>query len=156
MRILFWRTFYFFVNPFRRLYWFVVRPKTRGVKCVIFWQDKILLVRLAYAHKKWTIPGGGVKRHETPEQAAKRELREEVGINLSALNHCGSYQTVKEYKRDTVDCFYANVESPDFVLDDLEISEAGWFSLDDLPENRVPRVNKIIPFCKKLLHDQEN
>ena len=35
MKYILIKTFWFFVNPLRRFYWFVCRPKTRGVKCII-------------------------------------------------------------------------------------------------------------------------
>lgn len=56
------KIFWFFVNPIRKLYWFIFRPKTRGVKCIVENKGKFLLVKLNYAHHKWTIPGGGVKK----------------------------------------------------------------------------------------------
>ena len=66
------------MNPVRRFYWFVFRPQTRGVKVLILWQGKALLVRLGYAHRSWTIPGGGVHSEESYEEAARREIKEEV------------------------------------------------------------------------------
>ena len=79
------RLFYKIINPFRKLYWFIFRPKIRGVKCVIEYNDSILLVRISYAHKGWTLPGGGVKRRETFEEAARREAKEETGIILPVV-----------------------------------------------------------------------
>lgn len=151
LRVLLIKTAYVLINPFRKIYWFIFRPNTRGVKCLVQYQDKFLLTRLNYAHKKWTIPGGGVGRSETFEEAAIREINEEVGIKLLSLKKIGSYQNVMEYKKDTVEVFHSRVDNDRFSIDPVEIKEAGWFNLSELPLDRVPRVDKII----KMFRDYE-
>jgi|APHM01.1.fsa_nt_gi ADP-ribose pyrophosphatase len=37
------------------------------------------------------LPGGGVKDHETPKEAAKREFAEETGLEPSTAQHLGSF-----------------------------------------------------------------
>lgn len=133
---LFWNT----INPFRRLYWFIFRPQTRGVKVLIVWQEKILLTRLGYAHREWTIPGGGVHIHESYEEAARREIKEEVGITLGDIKKVGEYKSNKEYKRDTVVCFLTEVSNPTFRVDGIEIAEAGWYTPSTLPYPHRPSV----------------
>ena len=44
----------------------------------------LLLVRSSY-RTGWHLPGGGVRRGEMPEAAARRELAEEIGLAASAL-----------------------------------------------------------------------
>ena len=103
-----------------------------------------LLAKLGYAHKMWTFPGGGVNRGETFERAAIREAYEEVGVRLSHVRHVGGYNNTHQYKRDRVECFIAEVDSPEFKVDGFEITEAKWFSLDDLTAERTPRVDFIL------------
>jgi len=143
-RLIFWRCAYILGNPIRKLYWWIVQPKTRGVKCLITYQDKFLLTRLAYAHGLWTIPGGGVEKKENFEAAAWRELFEETGLKPSSLKFFKEYQTTVQHKRDTVQCFYGEVDSSQFELDPLEIAEAGWFTRGEFPEDRTTRVDNIM------------
>jgi len=144
------RTLYFIINPFRKLYWFIFRPKTKGVRCIIEHDERFLLVRLGYDHKIWTIPGGGVKKHETDEQAIRREVFEEVGIRLGKIIKINEYINTLEYKRDTVIVFNSSVLSPDFVIDGIEIIEAKWFLPQEFPNNCVSLVRNLFDFYSQI------
>src|SRR3989344_4366051 len=51
----------------------------------IFKDNKVLLIH----HKKldlWLPPGGHIEENEIPDNALRREIREEVGINVHILN----------------------------------------------------------------------
>lgn len=146
--MIFKKIFYTIVNPFRKLYWFIFRPKTFGVKAFIFFQGKVLLIRNTYGIGHWTLPGGGVGRKELPIDAVKREVKEEVGIILDQIKCIGSYESTKQYKRDTVYVFSAQVFSSDFKIDKTEIAEVGWFSLDSLPEFHSHALDKAIKFFR--------
>ncbi|MQW77390.1 NUDIX domain-containing protein [Nocardioides sp. dk4132] len=41
------------------------------------------------AQKRWTLPGGGVDLHETPEEGVVREVREETGYDVELLGLLG-------------------------------------------------------------------
>ena len=117
----------------RRLYWFVFRPQTFGVKTVVVHDGRWLMVRNTYGNGYWTFPGGSIDRGEAPPDAAMREVREEVGIGLGDVTPIGDYFSDLEYKRDTVYCFRADVTSPGVTIDEGEILEAGWFAPHELP-----------------------
>ncbi len=127
-----------------RVYWFIFRPNGHGVKILIEHEGKILLARHNYGHKIWTIPGGGVKKNEEASLAAAREMQEEVGISLSDVTWFGSYESNYEHKKVVVDCYHSVVTNNFYKIDNFELAEAQWFSLDDLPKDRVTSVDKII------------
>ncbi|MEK7195749.1 MAG: NUDIX domain-containing protein, partial [Patescibacteria group bacterium] len=77
---MFKRILYKIVHPLMRFYWFLVHPKTSGVKCLIEHDGKFLVIRNTYGEMHWTLPGGGIKKGESPEQAVLREVKEEVRI----------------------------------------------------------------------------
>ena len=62
-------------------------PKTTmgahlGANAIITWNDRILLEKRKDSDT-WGLIGGGVKKHETEEQAIVREVYEELGIRVS-------------------------------------------------------------------------
>ena len=85
-----------------------------------------------------------MNRGETFEQVAIREAYEEVRVRLTRIRRVGGYDNTNQYKRDRVECFVAGVDSPEFKVDGFEITEAGWFSLDELTGERTPRVDFIL------------
>lgn len=56
-----------------------------GVGAVIFRRDEVLLVRRGRepACGKWSLPGGLVELGESLEEAVRREVREEVGLEVT-------------------------------------------------------------------------
>jgi 8-oxo-dGTP pyrophosphatase MutT (NUDIX family) len=111
----------------------LLRPLTVGVRVILIRDRTVLLVRHSY-EPYWFLPGGGVKRGETMEQAARREAREEAGARLGKLGLMGVYTNLQEYKSDHVTVFYCT----DFTLtqtSDFEIEAVAFFDVDELPED---------------------
>ncbi len=121
------------INKLYRVYWFITHPKTKGVKALIFNQDKILMVRLTYYPNTWTFPGGGVNKKENTIDAIIRECKEEVGITLKHPEYIGDLHFEHEYKKDTVSVFKETIDGPEIKIDGKEVAEANWYELDKLP-----------------------
>ena len=114
-----------------RIYCFFFRPLTLGVRVMMIQNDQVLLIRQTYING-WFMPGGGVKRGETLDQAARREAHEETGATLNNLSLVGAYTNLTEWKSDHNLLFL----STDFTISgehDFEIAEIRFFSLDALP-----------------------
>jgi 8-oxo-dGTP pyrophosphatase MutT (NUDIX family) len=117
-------------------YWKRFNIKTYGVRVLVTHKDSLILVRHWY-NNLWVMPGGGIKKYETPEQAAIREIREEVGLNLNQLDYkLGTYSNTKEGKNDTVYCFVAELDSQIDIKKkfNIEVSDILWCDFDKLPE----------------------
>ena len=131
-----------------KTYWFIFRPKTFGVKVFLRCNNEILLVKNPYGTKKWNLPGGAIRRKETPEAAAKREVEEELGIKINKLKKLGSFLTTREYKRDTVDVFESWLNQTPEINKDFEIKEAKWFEINNLPVSNGSILEKSLKFLK--------
>jgi ADP-ribose pyrophosphatase YjhB (NUDIX family) len=128
----------------RRAYWFVVRPVSVGVLGIVVDEaGRVLLVEHTYRHG-WYLPGGGVRRKEALDDGLRRELREEVGIELTAEPQLlGIYWNFAEQKSD-----YAAV----FVVEhwrrkparSLEIAADGFFAPDELPADTSPAARRRV------------
>ncbi len=132
--------------PARRTFYRIFKPKTYGVKVVI--RDaqfgRILVVRHCYGDPDiWHIPGGGYRpSRETAEDAARREIREELSVRIAGLSHLGEYRTSACGNRDTAQIFLASVSAPDIRMSP-ELSEYRWVDrqeiLDTLPIYGITR-----------------
>jgi 8-oxo-dGTP pyrophosphatase MutT (NUDIX family) len=126
-----------FAMPLYMSYSRFSRGMTLGVRAAVFdQQGRVFLVRHTYV-PGWYLPGGGVEKGETVEQALARELAEEGHIRLEeAAALQGIYYNSEASRRDHVAFFVAHrftQERP--RLPDREIAEAGFFPIAALPDD---------------------
>lgn len=84
---------------------------------------------------RWTIPGGGVQRHETPAQAAARELAEELSMQVDPadLQFLGTRRTGSYGLRYTGHFFVLRVSGDvSYVQRSREVAEVRWLPLAGL------------------------
>jgi 8-oxo-dGTP diphosphatase len=93
---------------------------------------RILCVRMNYATRAWTTPGGRVELGESPFAALRREVLEESGLEVVEDGLIGVY--VKPLKDDLVLFFRTRVLGRNQWQPNDEISEMGYFGRDELPE----------------------
>jgi ADP-ribose pyrophosphatase YjhB (NUDIX family) len=125
-----------FLYQIYRLQWVFTRPVTIGVRVMLVRDGQVLLVKPTYMDG-WFFPGGGVERHETLEQAARREAKEEVGAELGAVELFGMYTLFNESKSDHIALFTCM----DFTVSgetDFEIEQFRFFPLEALPADVAP------------------
>ena len=120
----------------------VIRPLFQVFAAgVILNQDnKILLVKSTYQRfHPWGLPGGSLEYGESPEEAVKREVWEETGLNVEIKR----FLIVKTWSPDRVGMYYLCEITGGEIHPTDEISETGYFSLDDLPDVRPVDINMI-------------
>lgn len=111
-----------------------------GVGAVVWRDGKILLVRRARppAAGLWAVPGGGVRLGETLQQAAEREMQEELGIRVRAREPVYAFDLIQRDEAGRVEFHYVVVDLRcEYVAGDIrpneECLEAGWFAPDEVP-----------------------
>ena len=90
----------------------------------------LLLEHVFRADAGWGVPGGFIKKGENPETALRRELREEIDIEIDDVKilftrTLGTLKQVEIYFRARV------VGEP--KPSSFEIKSARWFAVDELP-----------------------
>jgi 8-oxo-dGTP pyrophosphatase MutT (NUDIX family) len=111
--------------------------------------DQVLLVRHSYGdRRRWELPGGAVKRRERPLDAAVREVREELGVELSEWRSLGDVPVRIDSRRGALCCFAARADGLELRPDEVEVIEARWFARDALPERRGRYVTEVIALAR--------
>ena len=113
---------------------FRIAPQKDRVRVIIHHDNgKILLVRSRFSRQEWALPGGGVNRNESYEQAAAREVSEEVGLKIHNLRYLGKANSHESYAKFSVRVFAAHTSDCDIKCN-FEIMEARWLNMNYLPE----------------------
>ncbi|MDQ3121774.1 MAG: NUDIX domain-containing protein [Actinomycetota bacterium] len=110
-----------------------------GVGCVVRKRSELLLVRRRGAHGEgtWSSPGGNLDFVEEPAACAARESEEETGVEADTPRFVGLTTDVfaSENKHDLTLWFEAeHVQGEPHVRSPDELSAAGWFREDELPD----------------------
>jgi ADP-ribose pyrophosphatase YjhB (NUDIX family) len=124
-----------FIRPLFHIHARVRRGMTLGVRgMVIDAEGRILLLEHTYVHG-WYMPGGGVERGETVEEALARELVEEAGVQITGSPRLVSVHTNKaRFRGDHVLVYRIEAWAPCPATSRGEIAQVAWFKPDALPE----------------------
>ena len=108
--------------------------------CVIFGFDgerlQVLLIERGIEPYKgrWAFPGGFLKMDETAEAGARRELKEETGLEGAYMEQFHTFSAPERDPRERVItiAYYALVKIQEVKGGD-DAASARWFPLDDIP-----------------------
>jgi 8-oxo-dGTP diphosphatase len=115
-----------------RVWWRLRGARREGALVAVYVDQALLLVRSSYL-VEWNFPGGGVKRGETPDAAARRELAEEIGLVAPRLLPAGKEMGTWSGYEYCLHFFELRVDRmPKLHLDHREIVEARFASPEEL------------------------
>lgn len=129
------------LQSLRKWYWRTFNIKTYGARVILLKNNKVFLVRHRYGNI-WVFPGGGIKKGESPQNVARREVFEETGMIVNSFSRkLGVYKNNLEGKNDTITIFVTSDFSEDGklnvfekIMKFIEIKEFAWFDVNDLPK----------------------
>ena len=124
----------------------------RVVAAVIKADNKIFATQRGYGEFKggWEFPGGKIEPGETPQEALKREILEELDTEISV----GELIDTIEYDYPTfhlsMDCFWCEIVKGDLVLKEHEA--ARWLDADTIDDVEwLPADIALIEMMKKTI-----
>lgn len=138
------------------VYSHVVRPHTRGVKCLVCSGDDVLLVRHSYGPDEWDLPGGFVRRRESFAAAARRELAEELGTRAAtSFEDLGEIVQRQHGRRDTMHGFRVELPGRAVRIRSAELRAAEWFPRVELPQPRRDVVDLVVALDTRFAEPQD-
>lgn len=112
-----------------------VRPAV--VDIFVIKDGNVLLIKRASEPFKdeWMLPGGFIEMDEDATTAAKREAKEETGLDVELMGIIGVYSDPSRDSRGTVSIAYLAIPLNDILKTQKnETSETKWYKLDELPK----------------------
>ena len=130
-----------------------------GIGIVVIKHNTVLLVRRGKPPNvgSWTLPGGAQELGETTEEAARRELREETGLEVDTLHFAA---TVDNIRRDTAGRIRFHYTIIDFAtrwvsgdpVAATDVTEAVWAPLDALDQYSLwSEAHRVIAIARRLV-----
>ncbi|MBM4338861.1 MAG: NAD(+) diphosphatase [Deltaproteobacteria bacterium] len=92
----------------------------------------------------YSVLAGFVEPGESLEEAVVREVKEEVGVDIKNIKYFGSQPW--PFPHSLMIGFTATYASGEISLNDSEIEDAGWFTV-----NKLPRIPGKISIARKLI-----
>ena len=125
--------------------------KIEVVAAIIRKGDEIFATQRGYGEWKdwWEFPGGKMEAGETPEEALKREIREELLTEIGVDEFLSTVEYDYPQFHLTMHCFWCHIESGSLTLKEHEAAK--WLQWDNLDSVRwLPADQDVIEKLKVL------
>ena len=106
------------------------------VGAIIYNENNKIFLMKHYKWNGWVVPGGKQEKNETEIEALKREIKEEMGINITNIIKVGEKikQPSSDYKDHNLKFYFldyfAKAKSTN-IIPNKEVIEYGWFTINE-------------------------
>ncbi len=126
--------------------------KLKVVAAIIHNENKILATKRGYGEfiNQWEFPGGKIEAEETRENALKREIKEELNVEIKINNF--ALELEYQYPTFHLKMFTYDCEITEGVLELIEHNDARWLSKEELDDvNWIPADITIVNYLKNTM-----
>ena len=126
------------------------RNPTVGVAVIIMEDDRLLLVKRRRSYEgKWCIPCGHVEWDEDIRETARRELKEETGLDVEVGEVFEVHSNFHDPDHQTVGVWFLGKVRGGTLSAGSDSLEAKFFKLDEIPDESMAFPTDLM-VCEKL------
>ena len=113
-----------------------------SVKLVVDYHGKVPLLK--YERDEWELPGGKLEPGESPEHTVCREVAEELGLTVSAVEIVDSWvYEITPARHVFIVSYGAGYSGDEDLMLSAEHKQLGVFAYDEVPSLRMPEPYKL-------------